>query len=176
MKTILCLLVLCSATAARASAKETPRGAWLEGAKWTNAPPDINRHLQSAQVAILYFDKDHKFALIYCTVNRIPKQYVTISNGDPRGVYQGEWKANQHGISVTYRLVEATILQQGQQLPGPMQRATIEISQDSTMLLEGETFRRGVALDKSATEAVYGVGQTEQKQASTQDGKSRNAR
>jgi hypothetical protein len=61
-------------------------------------------------------------------------------------------------------------------LPGPMQRATIKISQDSTMLLEGKTFRRGVALDKSATETVYGVGQTEQKQASTQDGKSRNAR
>lgn len=153
------LLVLCLAVAAAgASDKEAPQGAWLQdGVKWTSAPPDINPHLQSAQVAILYFGKDHKFALIYCTVGRVPKQYMTISNGDPRGVYQGEWKTDRQSISVTYQLVEATILPKGQKLPGPMQHATIKVSQGPRMTFEGKTFRRAVALDMSAAEAVYGV-------------------
>ncbi len=159
----LALLILTSlfVVAWGASDKEAPRGAWLQdGLKWTQAPPDINPHLRSAQAAILFFGEDHKFAIIYCTVGRETKKYMTISNGDPRGVYRGEWTANQSSISVTYRLEEATILQKGQTLPGPMQRATVKISQGSVMTFEAKTFRRAVALDKSASEAVYGVRQS----------------
>jgi len=151
-------LVFCLAVAALASDQGSPQGAWLQdGTKWTNAPADINPHLQSAPVALLYFGKDHRFALLYCTVVRVPRQYMTISNGDPRAVYQGEWKARQRSISVAYQLVEATILLKGQELPGPMQYATIQVSSGALITLDGKTFRRAASLDKSASEALHGT-------------------
>jgi hypothetical protein len=153
----LLLLTLFWLSGPRSSDTNVVEGAWLEdGLKWTNAPRDINPHLQSAQAEILYFGEDHKFALIHCTVIRQPKQNMTISNGDPRGVYQGEWTGNEHALSVTYRLVEATILPKGQTLPGPIQHGTIKSSHNS-LTLEGKSFRRVAGLDQSAGEAVNGV-------------------
>ena len=112
----------------RASDNDKLRGAWLEeGVKWMNVRADVNPHLQWAQAGILYFDKDNKFGLIYCTVNRVPGKYMIISAGDPRGVYKGEWKTNDHTISITYQLVEATVLKVGEKLPGPMKSGTIEV-------------------------------------------------
>lgn len=141
--------------------KLTLEGAWLQAdVKWINAPSDINPHLQSAQAAVLYFGEDHKFALIYCTVGRAAKQSMTISNGDPRGVYQGEWSIRDDTISVKYQLVEATILPQGQKLPGPIQSGALKASKDSILVFDGKSFRRASALDKSAAEAMHGVRQS----------------
>jgi len=127
-------------------------GAWLEAdSNWVNAPKDVPPREQWSQTAVLYFGKDHKFALIYCTVIRVPKKYINISNGDPRGVYRGEWSIHDDTVSLTYRLVEQTVLIQGQKLPGPIQHANIKISNGPTLGFDGKQFRREVALDESAS-------------------------
>jgi hypothetical protein len=79
-------------------------GAWLEAdSNWVNAPKDVAPREQWSQTAVLYFGKGHKFALIYCTVIRVPKKYMNISNGDPRGVYRGEWSIHDDTVSLTYQ-------------------------------------------------------------------------
>jgi len=96
-------------------------GAWLEAdSKWVNAPKDVAPRTQSGQTAVLYFGRDHKFALIYCTVIRVAKDHLNISNGDPRSVFRGEWSIHGNTISLTYQLVEQTIVVQGRELPGPI--------------------------------------------------------
>src|ERR1700758_2469795 len=103
-------------------------GAWLEAdSNWVNAPKDVAPREQWSQTAVLYFGKDHKFTVIYCTVIRVPKRYMNISNGDPRDVYRGEWSVNENTVSLTYQLVERTVPIQGQTLPGPIQHATIKV-------------------------------------------------
>jgi hypothetical protein len=82
-------------------------GAWLEvDSKWINAPKKVAPHEQWSQTAVIYFGKDHKFALIHCTVSQAPKKYMTIGSGDPRGVYTGEWSVHDETVALTYQLVE----------------------------------------------------------------------
>jgi len=128
-------------------------GAWLQAdSKWVNAPKGVAPHEQWSQTAVLYFAKDHKFALLYCTVIRVPKKYMTISNGDPRGVYRGDWSIHDDTVSLTYQLVERTVLIQGQKLPGPIQHADIKIFSGPILGFDGKQFRREVALDESASQ------------------------
>jgi len=132
-------------------------GAWLEiGVNWIGAPAEINPHLQYGQAQIVYFGRDHVFAVIYCTINRVPKQYMTISAGDPQGVYRGKWKLDGDDIAVEYRLVDRTIEVRGEKLPGPIQRAAIKIS-SQILTFDRKKFRRSLELDKSSSEVVYGV-------------------
>jgi len=127
-------------------------GAWLDTAsKWVKAPKGVAPNEQSSQTAVLYFGKDHKFTLIYCTIIRVPKKSMNLSNGDPRGVYRGEWTVNDNTVSLMYQLVERTVSIQGQSLPGPIQHATIAMPQDATLRFDGKQFRREVALDDSAS-------------------------
>jgi hypothetical protein len=154
------LLLLYPLGMGEASPANALEGAWLQdGTKWTNAPPDINPHLQSGWAVILYFGKDRSFSLIYCVVGRVPKEYMTISHGDPLTLYSGRWEAEIDGIAVEYRLVSRTVPAIGERLPGPMHVATIKNS-PGVLTFEGKMFRREVALDKSAAEAVYGVSQS----------------
>jgi hypothetical protein len=148
--TLLCLL-LSQSSLAVASTESALEGAWLEAdSKWINGPKGIAPHEQTSQTAVLYFGRDHKFALIYCTVIRIPKKYMNVSNGDARGVYRGEWSIDDDTVSLTYQLVEQTVVIQGQRLPGPIQHASIKISTGPTLSLKRKQFRREVALDDSA--------------------------
>lgn len=127
-------------------------GAWLDtDSKWVDAPKEVAPGEQWSQTAVLYFGKDHKFTLIYCTVIRVPKKYMNISNGDARGVYRGEWSINDNAVSLAYQLVERTVPIQGQTLPGPIQHATIRIPKDSILSFDGKKFRREPALDESAS-------------------------
>jgi hypothetical protein len=109
---------------------------------------------QWSQTAVIYFGKDHKFALIYCTVHQVPNKYMTISNGDPRRVYTGEGSIHDDTVALTYQLVEQTIVVQGQKLPGPVQHANIKTSSRPTLGFAGKRFRREVALDESAHRAM----------------------
>jgi hypothetical protein len=148
-------------------------GAWLQdGVKWVNAPRAINPHLQSGSATVLYFDKDQTFALIYCTVGREPKKYVTISHGDPQNVFLGKWEIKGENILVEYRLVSRTIhIIPKEELPGPIQHATMTISHGNltfdgktfrpTPGLNESTFRRTPELDKSAAEVVSGTPRTQ---------------
>ena len=98
MKTFALLVLLLSQSGlAIAPSESALEGAWLEAdSKWINAPKDVAAHEQWSQTAVLYFGKNHKFALIYCTVIRVPNKYMNISNGDPRGVYRGEQRRVEH--------------------------------------------------------------------------------
>ena len=158
MKTLLAFLcVFLFTTLGDASDKYALEGAWMEvGVKWVNAPPDVNAHQQRTQAAILFFGKDQDFGLIYCTVGREPN-WMTISNGDGRGVYNGEWKTSGKTISITYWLVEQTVLPVGKKLPGPILSGIIKVKGESTLSFEGKTFRREPALDEKAREAIYGI-------------------
>jgi hypothetical protein len=147
MKTFVFLFLLWSQSSLAATPNQTTlEGAWLEvDSKWINAPKEVAPHEQWSQTAVIYFGKDHKFALIHCTVYQVPKKYMTISNGDPRGVYT---------VALTYQLVEQTIVLEGQKLPGPVQHANIKISGRPTLEFGGKQFRREVALDESAGRAM----------------------
>jgi hypothetical protein len=128
-------------------------GAWLDTAsKWVKAPKGVAPKEQFSQTTVLYFGNDHKFMFIYCTVIRVPNKSMNISNGDPRGVYRGEWSVHDGTASLTYQLVEQTVLLQGQKLPGPIQHANIKISNGPTLGFDGKLFRREVALDESASQ------------------------
>ncbi len=151
MKILAFLLLLLSQSSLPGAPNQSAlEGAWLEAdSKWINAPKDVAPREQWSQTAVLYFGKDHKFALIYCTVIRVPKKYMNVSNGDPRGVYRGEWSIHDDTVSLTYQLVEQTVVLQGQKLPGPVQHTNIKIS-GPTLSFDGKQFRREVALDESA--------------------------
>jgi hypothetical protein len=82
---------------------------------------------------------------------------MTISNGDPRGVYTGEWTIHDDTVALTYQLVEQTIVLEGQKLPGPVQHAKIKISSGPTLGFGGKQFRREVTLDESAGRAMSGT-------------------
>ena len=147
------LLLVCSAAALD---RDSLQGAWLEDRiNWVDVPKDINPGAQWTQAAILYFGRGRKFGRVDCTVSRMGNKWMTISRGDPRGVYKGQWKGEEP-ISVKYRLVEATILPIGQKLPGPTKRATVTIS-GSTLIFEGKKFHREKGLDKEIEEALYGI-------------------
>src|SRR5271156_4798945 len=156
MKTFVFLFFLLSQSSLAVAPNQTVfEGAWLEvNSRWTNAPKEVAPHEQWSQTAVIYFGKDHRFALIHCTAYRGPKKYMTISNGDPRGVYTGEWNIYDDSVALTYQLVEQTIALEGQKLPGPVQHATIKISGSPTLGFGGKQFRREVALDESAARAM----------------------
>lgn len=158
MKTLTALLLLAFLPAFVAGLDEGHvQGAWLQdGVKWTKAPPDINPHLQTGEAEILYFGKDQTFAIIHCVVNRVPKEYETISHGDGQVVYRGKWEAAGDSIAVEYRLVSRTVKIKGEALPGPIQHATIKTS-DRVLHLEKKTFHRTVGLDRSAAEVMNGL-------------------
>lgn len=151
------LLLLCLPALATGIDESQVEGAWLlNSVKWTNAPADINPHLESAPAAVLYFKQNHTFALIYCVVNRVPKQYEVISHGDPQDVYLGKWKAKGEDIAVEYRLMSRTAKLKEEALPGPMQRATIRASR-GILHLERNSFHRSADLDKDAAEVIGGL-------------------
>jgi hypothetical protein len=159
MKTFAFLFLLLSQSSLAVAPTQTAlEGAWLEvDSKWINAPKEVAPDEQWSQTAVIYFGKDHKFALIHCTVIQVPKKYMTISNGDPRGVYTGEWSIHDDTVVLTYQLVELTIVPEGQKLPGPVQQAKIKIPSGPTVGFGGKQFRRELALDESAARAVAGT-------------------
>lgn len=132
-------------------------GAWLQDSIiWRDAPRDINPQLQSGEVTVLYFGKDQRFALIYGIVGRVRNDYMTISHGDPRGVFLGKWQVNGEEIDLEYRLMDRTIRVTGETLPGPIEKATIKTF-DGTLAFRGKTFRRATGLDQSVAEVLAGL-------------------
>jgi len=160
-KTFLLMVFIFLPSLAARSDDSFPNGAWLQdGVRWINAPRTINPHLQGGSAAVLYFGKDQTFALIYCTVGREPKKYITISHGDPLNVFLGKWEIKGDNISLEYRLVFRTIRVIPEELPGPVQQATMKASHNilnfdmktfnPTPGLNETTFRRTPGLDAGA--------------------------
>lgn len=129
-------------------------GAWiLDGVSWLAAPKEINPRLQSARAEILYFGADHTFSLIYARVNRVPKEYKVVSNGDGQVIYLGTWATNGVNIDLNFRLVERTVRLPGENLPGPAMNETAQLKATS-ILFRGHSFSRDGALDSSVNEFV----------------------
>jgi len=84
---------------------------------------------------------------------------MTISHGDPQTLYRGTWNWEGDEIAAEYRLVSRTVQIMGEKLPGPIQHTMIKSSRP-ILTFEGKTFRRALALDKSAAEVVDGVRQS----------------
>jgi hypothetical protein len=171
-KTLLLMVLIFLPSLAARSDESFPNGAWLQdGVRWINAPRSINLHLQGGSAAVLYFGKDQAFVLIYCTVFREPKKYITISHGDPLNVFLGKWEIRGDNISVEYRIVFRTIRIIPEELPGPIQHATMKFSRSvlsfdrktfhPTPGLNESTFRRTPGLDESAIEVVNGTPRTQ---------------
>jgi hypothetical protein len=156
MKIFVFLFLLLSQSGPAVAPSQTElEGAWLEvDSIWINAPKKVARHEQWSQTAVIYFGKDHKFGLIDCTVYQVPKKFMTIGKEDPRGVYTGEWSVQDDTVTLTYQLVERTVVLEGQTLPGPVQHANIKISSGPTLGFGGKQFRRELALDDSAGRAM----------------------
>jgi hypothetical protein len=134
-------------------------GAWMQRRiKWASAPPDINPRLQTGEASVLYFKRDRTFSLVYCTINRVESEYLTISHGDGQVIYQGEWTQDHANVTVTYRLVHRTVAIIGENLPGPVNRGQI-LRSGPCLLFKGQTYCRSAALDRSVAEVVEGVPQ-----------------
>ena len=78
---------------------------------------------------------------------------MTISNGDTRGVYTGEWSMQDDTVALTYQFVERTIVLQSQKLPGPVQHTNIKLCSRTTLGFAGKQFHREVALDVASRPA-----------------------
>jgi len=129
-------------------------GAWIRNdASWVAPPKEINPRLQSAPAAILYFGADHTFSLIYARVNRVPKEYEVISNGDGQEIYLGTWTTNGVNIDLKFRLVERTVRSPGENLPGPALAETAQLKA-AGIVFRGHSFSRDAELDSSVTEFV----------------------
>lgn len=171
-KTLLLVVLIFLPSLAAGSDESFPIGAWLQdGVRWINAPRTINPHLQSGSAAVLYFGKDNTFELIYCTVIREPKKYITISHGDPLNVFLGKWEVKGGNISLEYRLVFRTIRIIPEELPGLIQHEMMKVLNNTlsfdrktfhqTPGLNEITFRRTAGLDESAIEVVNGSSRTQ---------------
>lgn len=133
-------------------------GAWLhDGTKWSLVPGSGKSDVKFTEAEILYFANGGKFGLADVTLLRSRKEHVTISHGDGQAVYKGEWSIQGATVSISYRLVEVSILPVGQSLPGPIRSGTIKMDPKSLLTFEGKTFRRAPALDESARETIYGL-------------------
>jgi hypothetical protein len=133
---------------------QVPHGAWLQdGIKWAKAPKAINPKLRSGRAAIAYFGPQHRFALIYATVNRVQGEYEVICNGCGQVVYTGSWEGTEKTIKMKYRLVRRTVQVAGEQLHGPVKEDTAKIEGDAIMFL-GSSFRRSATLDANVQEFI----------------------
>lgn len=151
---LLSVALLSLVTNVAAETVRVPEGAWLQdGIKWSKAPKEINPKLSSGRAAIAYFGPDHRFALIYATVNRVQGEYEVICNGCGQVVYTGSWDLVEKTVTVKYRLVSRTVQVAGEQLPGPVKEDTAKIHGDAVVFL-GLSFHRSAALDTSVREFI----------------------
>lgn len=132
------------------------RGAWLQrDLRWEKAPKQVNARLRTSTATLLYFADDHTFALMYCVVNQVPREYTSISHGDGVGLYRGQWTADRKGVAVWYEFVPMRPKQwTGFPGPGlPIEHAMIH--RDRNQLSLGDMkFIREPKLDEDARETM----------------------
>ncbi len=118
-------------------------------------PKEINPRLSSGHAAIVYFGPDHAFAVIYATVNRVPREYEVICIGCVvRWVYSGTLGIiGEKIVKVKFRLVSRTIEVTGEQLPGPVREDTVKLDGRAIVFL-GHSFHRATDLDANIREFV----------------------
>jgi hypothetical protein len=153
----LCLL-LCFVVIAlgRALSQETNlSGTWLpEKLRWQAAPRSISRNLRSSQTELLWLAKDGDLAIIDCTIYQQGSK-LTISAGDPEGVYIGKWHGIGLEIAIDYRLAYRTI----QLIGAPPEKEHHDILQVSNgrLVFHGKSFRREPQLDAGGEREFHGA-------------------
>jgi hypothetical protein len=119
-------------------------GLWLpDHPNWQKFPygdPNLHQTENVAQMALLYFGENGKFALLEGTVNRKPHDFIAISQGDPQTVYAGRWTGVDHGFA-RYRLVSATEAE-GQMLPKVERIVTFSFRADGHIIVDGKSYQR----------------------------------
>ncbi len=130
-------------------------GAWCESnVKWTKPPSELHLDERSAQAGLLYFGPNNQFALIYGTVIQ-GANWETLSHGDGRVVYLGTWTLDGTVLRIEYRLVSRTVLKEGERLPGPILKKTIQ-SKGGILLLDRTRFQREKRLDDQLLAVLQG--------------------
>src|SRR5208283_2279682 len=129
-------------------------GTWLPlELRWQAAPRSVDRDLRSVQTEILYFYEDGRFAVVDCTLYK-RRTGITVSLGDPQGVYAGTWRANGETVAVKYRLTYRTIEIVG----GPPQKqdleASLKFSNRRTLAFQGKLFQRDRGIDASVEKDI----------------------
>jgi hypothetical protein len=138
MKKFLLVLFFLSWGAVAQTAKTT--GAWLPvDTKWEHAPPTINPRLETGSTTVLYFEKQGRFALVECVVNREAGRYITLSQGDGQVIFIGEWDGHLPG-KVRYQLVSRTVTLEGEKLPGLWHSEALA-SKNGLILFRGRMYR-----------------------------------
>jgi len=147
----LCLLGSASLTAQVAP----PTGAWRQtNVKWKKPPAELELKQRYAEARILYFSPDHRFVLLAATVIQGPTSEA-ISEGDGRVVYLGTWKLTGNSLQVEFRLVSRTVAEEGETLPGPVQRGDVQVRRSELQFQKGR-FRRDEKLDDELKAILQG--------------------
>lgn len=132
------------------------RGAWLQSnLEWERAPKQVNPSLRTGTAALVYFADDHTFAVIYCVVNQVPGEYISISHGDGVALYRGQWTPDRKGVAVWYEFVPVRP-KQWTGFPGaglPIEHAIIHRDQNQLSLGDMK-FLREPKLDEDAYEVM----------------------
>jgi hypothetical protein len=132
-------------------------GAWCESSvKWTKPPAELHLDERSAQAGLLYFGPNNQFALIYGTVIQ-GANWETLSHGDGRVVYLGTWTLEGTVVRVEYRLVSRTIRKDGEKLPGPFEKRSIQ-SKGEVLIFDRARFHRETRLDDQLLAVLQGEG------------------
>jgi hypothetical protein len=123
-----------------------PSGAWRQAnVTWAKPPAELELKQRSASAAVLYFNADHRFVLLYGLVIQGPAS-EGISVGDGRVVYLGTWNLNGQSLHVEYRLVSRTVAKEGETLPGPVLSEDIKW-RGGTFRFKRDRFKRDEKLD-----------------------------
>lgn len=138
--------LFCLLSAPLQSQEPSVLGAWRQsGLKWKKPPAELQLKQRYAESAILYFGRNHEFAVMYATVIQGPHA-EGVSRGDGRVVYLGTWNADGIVLRVEYQLVSRTVLVENETLPGSMQIGEIQVKKGA-LLFKKMLFHRDRQLD-----------------------------
>lgn len=130
-------------------------GSWREsGIKWTKPPAELQLNERSAEAGLLYFGPKNQFALIYGTIIEGPT-WETLNHGDGQVFYLGTWKLDGVVLLVEYRLVSRTVLKEGETLPGPIEKRTLQLK-SGALLFDKTRFQRDQRLDDQLLAVLQG--------------------
>lgn len=130
-------------------------GAWLsKPLQWTYPPKAAGLHERQAPAALLYFDADHDFVLLYASVIQQNHKY-TISVGDGEHWYFGTWSGSGKIWRAEYRLVDESIHAPGHVIRGSFEPHALSF-EGKTLKLDQTKFERVPELDeKMKSELAY---------------------
>jgi len=153
IRRIVKLLLLCLLSWALQAQNAGLTGAWLQrGIKWVSPPAELQLNQRSAEAAVLFFGAKNEFTMVYANVVRGPNS-EGLSQGDGRVVYLGTWRADGVRWVVEYRIVSRTVSKAGETLPGPLERASVQL-RNGSLLFEKMRFQRDRQLDNELR-AIY---------------------